>query len=187
MLDPLSLISSVFGGGATGLLGIVVQRWADHKNRKLDLEASRDKMAHEAAMRKADADIMKEEWAQRTKIAEIEKEGKVEQADAEAFAASFREPERYSDGVKPSRGQAWVLIILDTIRALVRPALTVYLCVITTLIYIEARQLLGAAALTSEQAMSLTDKVVSTVLYLTTTCVLWWFGTRNKQQAPKVS
>ncbi len=41
-------------------------------------------------------------------------------------------------------------------------------------------------SLSAEQAIQLIQMVVGTILYLTTTCVLWWFGTRNKGAPPKV-
>jgi len=183
-----TFFSSILSGGATGLIGIIIQRWADYKNKKLDIEASRERFSHERDMRKVDAEIMAQEWAARTKVAEIEVAGKIDVADSEAFAASFNEPVRYSDGVKPTAGQGWMLIVLDFIRGIVRPGLTVYLCVLTTLIYLHARTLIGkeGAILSSDQAVDLVKLIVGTVLYLATTCVLWWFGTRNKQKPPKV-
>lgn len=184
MLDFLGgLFTSVVGGGVTGILGVVVQRVADYKNKQLDMQIAKEKYAHETNMRKVDAEIMAQEWAGRTRVAEVEAEAKVDAADASAFQASFAEPTRATAPIKVTRGQAWVVVILDVIRGIVRPGLTVYLCVLTTLVYMQATALIGVdgiAALTSEQVLQLILKVVGTVLYLTTTCVLWWFGTRNK-------
>ena len=189
MIEVLGTIfGSIFGGGATGLLGIVAQRWADYKNKQLDIELQRTKYEHEIKLREADAAIMAQEWAARTRVAEVEAAGREAVADSQAFTASFgMEPTRYSEGVKPSRGQGWVLVLLDALRGAVRPVLTVYLCVLTTLVYLQARDLLaGEDGMTAEQALDLVRLVVGTILYLTTTCVLWWFGTRNKGGAPKV-
>jgi hypothetical protein len=79
-------------------------------------------------------------------------------------------------------------VLVDALRGIVRPGLTVYLCAITTLIYSDAQLLLNKAqGMTATEALDLTKMVVGTVLYLTTTCVLWWFGTRNKQSAPQIA
>lgn len=179
------LLSSIIGGGATGILGIAVQRIADYKNRQLDIEITKANHIHEANMREVDAKIMAQEWAARTKVAEVEGAVKVDVADSQVFAASFNEPTQYSSILKPNEKQGWLLVILDFIRGLVRPVLTVYLCVLTTLVYLQARSLLGTQ-MESVQAFEVLQKVVDTIMYLTTTCVLWWYGTRNKGPTPKL-
>jgi hypothetical protein len=55
----------------------------------------------------------------------------------------------------------------------------VYLCILTTLIYLLARNKVTAEDLTSTEALDLLKLIIGSILYLTTTCVLWWFGTRN--------
>lgn len=185
-----TIFSSIFAGGATGIIGVIAQRWFDHKNRQLDKELERQRQDHELAMRDKDAAIMAQEWAGRTQVADIEAKATVDAADAAAFGASFNlEPKQYSSNVvKPTKGQSWVLVLVDAVRGIVRPGLTVYLCAITTMVYSDAQMLLGKAqGMTATEALDLTKLVVGTVLYLTTTCVLWWFGTRNKQTAPQIA
>ena len=188
MLEILgTAISAILGGGATGLLGVVFQRFADYKNRQLDLQLADKKNAQELAMRKADAEIMAQEWAARTKVAEVEAGAKVEVADAEAFAESFKmEPSQFSAGVKPTEGQGWILVLLDAFRGVIRPGLTVYLCAITTMVYFDSQALLTKAAFTEGQAFDMVKMIVGTILYLTTTCVLWWFGTRQRGPIAKI-
>lgn len=171
-----TVLSSIFGGGVTGIFGVLAQRFFDLKKYKLDLEQSKLKYEHEINLRKVDAEIMQLEYAGRTKVAEVE-------ADAKAFAASFNEPVKYSEGVAYSGKQGWLMVILDFVRGLVRPVLTTYLCVLTTLIYFHARTLLkadGLQAISAEMSVELVKYIISTILYLTTTCVLWYFGTRNR-------
>ncbi len=179
----LSIITSILSGGVTGLLGIAVQRIADYKNKQLDLELSKQKFENDLALKRVDADIMAQEWASRTRVAQVEERGQEAVADSSAFSASFNEPQRYSQN--PNAAQGWLLVALDFIRGLVRPVLTVYLCVLTTLVYLHARDLLSTQALTSDEALDLVGLIIRTILYLTTTCVLWWFGTRNKGKAPR--
>lgn len=185
MLELLgTAASAILGGGATGILGAAVQRYADYKNRQLDLQAQASRQAHEVAMREADAKIMAQEWAARTQVAAIEGEAREVEADARAIEASYQlEPKQYSGGVKPTKGQGWVLVLLDALRGIVRPGLTIYLCALTTIIYIDVQPLAGK--LFTDQAAESFKLVIGTVLYLTTTVVLWWFGTRNKGAQPK--
>lgn len=188
MLEILGLIfGNIFSGGATGLIGMIAQRWADYKNKQLDLQLEKMKFDNAIALKEVDAKIMAQEWAARTEVAKVEAAGKEAVEDAKAFAASYDlEPKRYSDSVKPSRGQAWLLVVLDFIRGSIRPALTVYLCVLTTAVWIQAKVVLAAEDLSTADALSVWKMIVGTILYLTTTCVVWWFGTRNKQAAPVV-
>ncbi len=182
-----SAISSILSGGATGLLGVAFQRFFDFLKVKQEIEMKRLDQAHEIALRRADAEIMAQEWAARTQVATIEAGSREAVAAENSFAASFAmEPKQYSARVKPGPVAGFLLVLLDFLRGIVRPGLTVYLCVITTLIYLEARAILAAIdwALDTAQAVSIHERIVATILYLTTTCVLWWFGTRNKQKPP---
>lgn len=190
MLEILGTVfGSIFGGGATGLIGVGVQRYFDYLKVKADIEMAKVKFDHERGLRELDAAILEKEWAGRTRVAEVEAAGKADVAESEAFAASFRtEPTRYSEGVKPGRVAGFFLVLVDVIRGIVRPGLTVYLCALTTLVYWDAQELInkvGTIQMTVEEALRITSLVVGTVLYLTTTCVLWWFGTRNKGTPPK--
>ena len=176
-MDFLGLITSAFGGGLTGLLGGVVDKVFTYKTKKLEIEQNRERFAHEVNMRKADAEIMAQEWAARTKVAEVEGAVKVDVADAVAFAASFNEPERYA--VNVTEKQNWLMVGLDVARGIVRPGLTLYLCVLTTLLYLKAHKLVPSE-IPTDQALGMVTEIQNTIMYLTTTCILWWFGTRNK-------
>lgn len=185
----LGVIGSVFSGGVTGLLGVGVQRFFDFLKVKQEISVLKLNHEHEINLRRVDAEIMEKEWAARAQVASIEAAGKAEVAAEQSFAASFAsEPQRYSEKVKPGAFSGFVLVLLDFIRGIVRPGLTVYLCAITTMMYLEAKALIAVAGefMTPEQAIDIHRVIVSTVLYLTTTCVLWWFGTRNRQKAPGV-
>lgn len=183
MLDILgNIFSAVLSGGATGLLGVAFQRFFDYKNKQLDITAAKDRMAHEALLRDKDAAIMDKEWAGRLQVAQAEGEAAKDVEESKAFGASYgMEPSRYSDQSKLTAGQGWIMVILDAVRGVVRPGLTIYLCVLTTFIYWQLRDIMDTKTLwTQESAAKAMEMIINTVLYLTTTCVLWWFGTRNK-------
>ncbi len=177
--DIGGFLGSVLSGGVTGILGVAVQRVADYKNKQLDLQAAREKAQSEIALKQADAAIMAQEWAARTKIAETEAAGQEAVADSQAFAASFNEPKQYAAGAL-NPAQTWLMVVLDFVRGIVRPGLTIYLCVLTTLVYFQAREIQVRTGISSEEAYAVVKQVTSTILYLATTCLLWWFGVRNK-------
>jgi hypothetical protein len=187
----LEILGSIFSGGATGILGIVAQRFADYKNKQLDMQLEGQRHANTVALRELDSRIMAQEAAAKIEVTtlegenanalqELKNEGEIAKADGVAFTKSYElEPKLYNSG-KLTTGQQWVMVILDAIRGSVRPLLTIYLCVLTTYIYFQAKGLLSQEDLDVDQAMELTKYVVHSILYLTTTIVLWWFGTRNK-------
>lgn len=181
-----SLLMSVVSGGATGLLGILFQRGFDFLHqRELNKQKAQDQ-AFEIEKRKIDIQVTQAEWSGRVKVAETEGATASDVAASNAFAASmFKEPERYSSGTMTT-GQNWVLVLLDFCRGIVRPALTVYLCALTTYIWWQVKQLLSVEDLEPTDVLEVWKLVVNTILYLTTTCILWWFGTRNKQEQPKL-
>ncbi len=180
-----SILGSLFAGGATGLLGVLFQRAFDWLHqRELGKQKAQDQ-AFELEKRKIDIQVTQAEWAGRTRVAETEAGAAKDVAESNAFAVSqFKEPERYSAAGSVTPAQNWLLVLLDVARGIVRPALTVYLCALTTYILWQVRQLISVENLEAKDVLDIWQLVVNTILYLWTTCTLWWFGTRNKQAAP---
>ena len=176
-MSILDSILSVASGGLTGLVGTVVSNVYTYKSKQLDIELEKTKFSNELEQRKLDAVIMEKEYAAKTQIAEISANAETNKADAAALTASYNEPTRYSNPTLLSTTQEWVMIGLDALKAIIRPGLTIYLCVLTSLIYSQTRGLLTTA---ENDSVALLTKLVDTILYLTTTCILWYFGSRNK-------
>src|SRR5216684_1070995 len=115
----LGAVGSIFAGGAPGLLGVALQRSADYKKQQADLERQKEQHQHDLEMKRADAEIAKQEWAARTQVAQVEGAAKVATAAEEGFAASFKlEPAKYSEGAAYTPKQAWLLVLLDVVRGL---------------------------------------------------------------------
>lgn len=179
-------VASILTGGATGILGAAMQLFFQYKTATLQARVDAEKYTHELAMRDKDLALMQAEQAGKFKTAETEAEAAKSVSADQAFAKSLlTEPERYSDIQHLSKGQQWLLVILDFVRGIVRPGLTLYLCVLTTYIWWQVRQLLSLEELDASAVLNVWQTVVATILYLTTTVVLWWFGTRNRQDAPR--
>ena len=185
MLEILgTLVGSIFSGGATGIIGVIAQRFADYKNKQLDMELEKQRFSQQVEMKRIDAEIMKEEYAAKKEIVQVETAGATDVADAQALAASFAmEPKRYSNEATLTPGQNWLMILLDFFRGAIRPALTLYLCALVTVIYFLARDKVKAEDLDADQALDLLKLLIGTILYVWTTCTLWWFGTRNRSKS----
>lgn len=185
----LEILGSIFAGGATGLLGAGLQRFFDWLNVKAQLERDKLKYDHEATMRDKDAAILREEWKGRLTVAQTEADAAKDVAESQAFGASMlREPERYAAGEAPKNWMGslgWFLLACtDVLRGVVRPGLTLYLCVLVTYIWWQVRQLVSIEDLDQAAVLAIWLLVVKTILYVWTTATLWYFGTRNKQKQP---
>jgi hypothetical protein len=94
----------------------------------------------------------------------------------------LKEPERYSSEAKVTPAQNWFLVLLDVFRGGVRPGLTLYLCVLVSMLLKQSSSMLDKEDLTPEEALKTLLLLIDAIIYVWTTCTLWWFGTRNAQR-----
>ena len=113
----LSVLAGILGssgfGSLIGWLGGAANRWIDLKNRDKDIEVLKLNHEHDLAKLDKEREFMLAEYQQRTQIATIEGEAKVEAAGYDALTASYGND-------KATYGNAWV----DGVRGVVRPILT---------------------------------------------------------------
>ena len=190
-----SIMASVFSGGATGLLGVIFQRYFDYKNKQQDIEVVRLNLANAIELKKIEIEQTAREWEGRAEVAKVQGDATVAaamearagveaQADAQVLEVSYGNDEaRYLTEAVIKGKSKWLkftMSAVDTIRGLVRPLLTVYLVAVAHWMYNDMHALLEArgAALTAEQVQTLAMQIIGTLLYLATTAVVWWFGTR---------
>ena len=148
-------IAAILSGGATGLLGTVLSFGVEYFQR-------RQRHRHELELRRIDREIAESEAAAAAHVAAIEAESEESGRAWAALEASHQSSTvRWSDGDSP-----W-LVVVDVVRGLTRPFLTWTFLALTGAIYFT----LGD--------WSLREGIIDTVLYLTSTCVLWWFGARQ--------
>lgn len=191
--DAFRTFGVAASGGLTGLLGLVVRQGFEWLNRREERALLKMKQDHEIAKLNASAAVMREEYAANIRIAETNAESARDVANAQAFAGSFQtEPRRYATA-KPPKGVigsiGWSLMILvDLSRGLIRPGMTVYLVVLTTMMAVELQRLMDlyGMRLASQDVLALMKMILETVLYLTVTCVTWWFGVRQTGRAPSL-
>lgn len=180
-----TLISGVLSGGATGLLGVILQRYFDLRGRDKDIALL--ELQHRQAL--ALAQIESERAAMRAQadfdIADRAAEARESEADSRSLVASFEaDRAQYLDkgSQRGSKFAVFCFTVVDTVRGLIRPILTAYLVGLATVMFLWARQLAGDASITQEQAVNLIGQIVATILYLATACTLWWFGSRPPKQ-----
>lgn len=156
MLDAfLALLT----GGATGLLGTALSFAADWFRK-------RQRHAQEVELRRLDMEQARIEAESAERAAALAAEGEAAAAEALALEASYAHA-----GRRWSLGDSRWLVAVDVVRGLMRPALTCAFVGLAGAVYFT----LGAGDV---DTLDLKPRVVDTVLYLATACVLWWFGTR---------
>lgn len=181
-------------GGVTGLLGNVLTGILGYKTQKL-------KNDFELEMVKVESEAMRLEAQMQIQITKAEIEGAVEIADTQAYMISQREgsktmfSEKWIDKLFSVQGKfgrffavpAAVLIatafaFVDWLRGFMRPALTLYLTGVTSVLTYLAWQILqkhGLNTMSTSEAVATYTQVTSMVIYLTVSCVTWWFGDRR--------
>jgi len=183
----MAILSAILGG-VTGVVGSVAKGYTDLKKAKIEAETAAAKAVHDQVMLKEENRMMELELKSHELIVSTEAKAKTDMAAEESFRTGLAlEDKRYSEGMRAKGFWRGAMFALDFIRGVVRPGLTLYLCVMTTVIAVWAYRVAGDIGLTQAQAAAMLSVVVETVLYLTTACVTFWFGTRNKQKPPKVS
>jgi len=168
-------IGAILSGGATGLIGSVVSVWGEYKKNQQLFE-------HKEHMAKLDQESMRLEADLELKKITTEGEVQIGISEAQTLSASFEHDKAaYYTGQLGKLGRA-AMVFIDFMRGLIRPAMTIYLVILTTLIYWEIDTLVNKmdGVMSVNLAAQLLQQIIMVILYLTTTVVLWWFGTRQK-------
>ena len=191
------MLEVIFGGGLTGLVGTI---WSGYNKRK----QLKEEHAHELAVAKLDAENTRAEAKMNLLITETKIDGlrNIEEEKSFALSQKVGNEKLLSGGLlgKLFNQQGYanffalpvgVLLcflfgLADLLKGLARPAITIYLLIVSTWISQKAWQVLQSVGepLTATQASGLVEQVIAVVLYLTTTAVTWWFGDRMNEKNP---
>lgn len=152
-------IGNILTGGVTGILGSAITHYVTYKQKQLDYTHSEK--------------ILQLEIDNRREVAKIQADGAVAVAQEDSFTASLSaDSATYSRGTKNT-----LLIVVDAIRGIIRPTITIYFAILSTWIFIKVDSKL-LHVLTAQDFMRIYSDVIQIVLYIATSTVLWWFGTR---------
>jgi hypothetical protein len=166
------IIGSIFSGGVTGLIGAGITAFVEFKKQKLMFE-------HEVKMEELNQKTMQMEIEGSIRVAETEADAAINVADAQTLADSYMADRAAYTAEAARTGILFKLV--DFVRGMIRPALTIYLAVVVSLLYWNMQEALGdVSTLKPDELYGLYREVVLSIIYVSTTVILWWFGTRNK-------
>lgn len=178
ILGIIKLLGSAgFGTIFGGLMGIL-NRKVDLQAKRLDMEESTAQRNHELAMRDKDAAIMREEYAAKSKIAQIEGETAIEREAYTALGKSY-------EFAKPAKGGK-----MEAFSAFVRPFISLGYWVITSAgsawILYHAFVVRGIT-LTPEQWFELVMYIIAWIAFMGGATIGWWYAMRPGKQPPALS
>lgn len=176
MID--GILAAIGGLASGGLLGGAVGLFGTWLKGREEREMFKLKNAHDLAMREASRAEMElehtlrlrqteEEFAGKMAIAETEANAAMEVAASQALIASYgHDATRYGGG------------LVDAVRGLMRPAITLYLLAVMSVIAWNLYQMNAIEQVQPSEAWRLFALVVQDAVFLCVTAVTWWFGTR---------
>jgi hypothetical protein len=196
--NKLMLIETILGA-ASGIIGNVVGQFFKTKQAQIDLEGKKITNAHELAMVKAQTDSMIAENNANIKLEQTKVEGAIDLSDAQAYVkvqensnkSSF--DNKWIESLLSIQGN-WKYItvpiacliavlfgVVDFLKELIRPSLTIYLCGASTWITYMSWKIMNmnGVVISSAQAVALFSEITSTIIYLTVSCVTWYYGDRR--------
>lgn len=154
----LDLIGALLTGGATGLLGTAITTASDFFERRAKHRERIEEARLDLELARVEAQSAEHRAALALETAEVE-------AETAALEASYAEARQRLS----SPGEGGAIVAVDVVRGLTRPLITWLLVALVAAIY--------WTSLPGEE--DLRSRIVATVLYLATTCVVWWFGGRR--------
>lgn len=177
----MDVIGAVFSGGATGLIGIGV-------NAFLSFKKAKEENRHKEEMLKLNSEAMRAEAE--LELEKIRTEGDIQQniestkAFAESLARSYEHDKAAYFKGKQGPVAQFFFGLVDVWRGLIRPGLTTYLVVLTSMMYWTMLELVEKLDMvfSEDKAIEIIMMIVALVLYLTSTCVTWWFGGRQLEK-----
>lgn len=153
------LLGNAMGGGLFGIIGAGVTAFFKAKEKK-------DAAAHQLAMLEANTRRFEVEFRAKKELAQLKFATEKERGDAEAFTAS----QSADRATYSKRGSSVLGAIVDFVRGIIRPAITIALISAMFYFYIQA------------QDDVIRQELISQVSALTGLCVCWWFGARSLEK-----
>lgn len=186
-----SIVTGVMSGGATGLIGLVIQGWTEARKRAADIELMKVQHQQTLELRKLDIEqqikMAEMQTASQERVAEIDAMARAsESADAALRASYDHDKATYLDkrAQMKSRTARIMMAFVDFTRGIIRPGITAYSMVILSALALWVQNLFmqKQVVLTNDQTFKLVMEIIGTITYITTSSVVWWFGARANQK-----
>ena len=174
-MSILEGLAGIAAGGASGVLGGVIALVGTQLTKRDERKTLELKLSQEIKIAEIEAKEAENEFKRAQLLAEIE----IDRLETEADIASDVEASKsFRESLKVqtiSTGNA----IVDAVRGLMRPMITAYMLLIMTYIAYQISRVAGGfEILPMSTILDLYEHIINQVMFLTVTCVTWWFGSR---------
>jgi hypothetical protein len=189
-----ALVTGIFSGGATGLLGLLLKNWFDFKASQTKLKELQLLNENALAMRKLELDSSERMATRMAQAEEHKAEMILAGTEAEAASRDFvasHDSDRATylapDAQKKNKFAIVMMAIADFARGMLRPVGTMYLMFVTTYMFWWSTKIAAeyGIKMSADQVMQIQMQIMGTVSYCFTTSWIWWFGVRADQKAGK--
>ncbi len=172
----MTFLADIFASSGLGAIVGLLGSWLTKREERRNLEL---KLTHETKM----ADIRKEEAAFEFSHELAMADKQVERAEVEGqIARDVEEMAAFRDGLKEQQ-MVYKIKWVDAIRGLMRPVITVYLLLLATIITLRIGSWTGGLqSLDAHVMTTLYSDTIAQILFLVTTAVTWWFGSRPSSE-----
>ena len=176
MIESAEIATVIASGGGTGLVGSVFSFLADYFRSKLVQD-------HEIKLRELDIEELQIEATLQGKTEPNEWDMKALEEDSDLMKTSYAQdmPKWTTKKARDSKA----FLFLDFVRGFTRPAITFYLAIVVTAMFyllmtmLERLESIGGVLVVTLLSELITAIVLMT-LYVMSTVILWWFGSRSK-------
>lgn len=172
----MTFLADIFASSGLGAIVGLLGSWLTKREERRNLQL---KLTHEREL----ADIRKQEAAFEFEHELAMADKQVERAEVEGrIAHDIEDMAAFRDGLREQQ-LIYKIKWVDAIRGLMRPVITVYLLVLATIITIRIGVYTGGIEGMDKGIMTtLYSDTIGQILFLVTTAVTWWFGSRPSSQ-----
>jgi len=196
----VDVLGALFGGGITGLIGNISTAIINYKTQKIKNEHEENLERIKIDAFKAKAEVIKNTIVETSEEIKDTTDSMVGLAEAKAFEKSIDQGNTsvfssvWVDKLLAVKGWtswisfpiAFIIIILfgaaDFLKSMMRPGITLYMMAACTWITWLSYTILGKAGMDKikvEDAVNIFSTVIMVIIYLSVSCITWWFGDRQ--------
>ena len=157
----MGFITTLLAGPAAGLFGSLISGVFGYFEKKEQRKADLEKYEHELNLTRANLEFQGQELENEALIAQVK-------STADMLKGSYRHDASY--------GQASPMIV--NVLRIIRPALTLFLLVLVTLIYFSVAE--GATIEIGDQGLTIRERIVMSVIFMSEASLTWWFADRRR-------
>jgi hypothetical protein len=158
-------------GGIVGAVGAIGNKVVELKMEAAKRETLALQNAHELALRDKDREMAAQESASNLEIHKTDADSATAIADAGSLVASFQAD-------RATYGESTLGRIVDFVRGLTRPGITMWAAALLGYITWKAITELGGAPLGPERSMELIQNSV----FVSSLAISWWFASRPSER-----